>query len=265
MKRLSTHPLLARLTAQRGFTLVSTMVSMLVAGVVLTGAWIGYTDLQVQWRVSNTDRVMDQYAAAAMQELTNTLCWAWGAKQIQGGSRDPRWKFYLDDIVAERPMSASRWDRDFHIGPDRMLDLSFRPTAGILFNNATAPLWAAGRFDRQYLWAGRAGVPRGVLNTMDRRDRMTVESLLVDFNQFDAYLTTGGQPNEKAKRSMVVKVILTMHYTYNAPYWFQLASRPYGTSYVRERQYTTQIAMRNWDVENNEFRDKVLGQTSGNG
>jgi type II secretory pathway pseudopilin PulG len=264
MKRLSTHPLIARLTAQRGFTLVSTMVSMLIAGVVLTGAWIGYTDLQVQWRVSNADRVMDQYAAAAMQELTNTLCWAWGAKQIQGGSRDPRWKFYLDDIVAEQPMSASRWDRDFHIGPDRLLELSFRPTAGILFNN-TAPPWAADRFRRQYLWAGRSGARPGLVYAMDRRDRMTVEGLQVHFNQFDSYLTTGGLPNELAKRSMVVRVRLTMHYTYHAPYWFQMGSPLYGTSYVRERIYDTQIAMRNWDVENNEFRDKVLGVTPGNG
>jgi type II secretory pathway pseudopilin PulG len=262
MKRPSTHPLPAGLTAQRGFTLVSTAVSMLIAGVVLTGAWIGYTDLQVQWRVSNADRVMDQYAAATMQELTNSLCWAWGAKQVQGG-RDPRWDFYLDDIVAERPMSSSRWDQQFHIGPDRMLQLTFRPTAGILFNNRTAPLWAADRFNRQYLWSGRSGARPGVVYTTDRRDRMTVESLQMDFNLFD-YLTTS-VPDEKLKRSQVVRVIMVMHYTYNAPYWFQMGTRPYGTSYVRERRYETQISMRNWDVQNNDFRDKVLGLTSGNG
>jgi hypothetical protein len=263
MKPLSTHTRMAGLSAQRGFTLVSTVISMLIAGVVLTGAWLGYGDLQVEWRVANADRMMDQYAAAAMQELTNTLSWAWGAKQIQGG-RDQRWKFYLDDIVAERPMSVSRWDQLYHIGPDRMLELSYRPTAGILFNN-TPPPWAADRFNRQYLWAGRSGSPQGVLYTMDRRDRMTMEGLQVDFNQFDSYLPTGGLPNEKLKRSMVISVELTMHYTYNSPSWFQVGTRLYGSSYVRERTYRTQIAMRNWDVETNVFRDEVLGQASGNG
>jgi hypothetical protein len=264
MKRLSAPPLAARRTAQRGLTLVSMAVSMLISGIVLTGAWMGYNDLQVQWRVSNADRVMDQYAASAMQELTNSLCWAWGAKEVQGDARDLRWKFYLDDIVAERPMSISRWDRDFHIGPDRMLELTYRPTRGILFNNRTAPLWAAGRLSGEYLWSGRSGARTGVVYAMDRRDRMTVESLLLDLNTFDSYLTTS-QPDEKAKRSQVVRVSLVMHYTYNAPYWFQLGAPVYGTSYVRERKYETQISMRNWDVENNDFRDQVLGLASSGG
>jgi hypothetical protein len=263
MKPRFTHPRMAGLNAQGGFTLVSTVIAMLIAGVVLTGAWLGYSDLQVQWRVANADRVMDQYAAAAMQELTNTLSWSWGAKQIQGGARNPRWKFYIDDLVAERPMSTSTWDRLYHIGPDRMLELTFRPTSGILFN-ATAPGWAADRFNRFYTWTGRSGVPQGVLSTVDRRDRMTVEGLQVDFNRF-TYVTGSGAPSENLKRSMVMSVELTMHYTYNAPTGFRVGTRLYGSRYVRERKYTTQIAMRNWDVETNVFRDEVLGLAGGNG
>lgn len=262
MKRPSIHSPAAKRSAQSGFTFVSTTISMIIAGVVLTGAWLAYSDLQVQWRIANADRVMDQYAAASMQDLTNTFCWAWGAKLVQGGSRDPHWKFYIDDIVAERAMSLSRWDQDYHIGPDRLLELTFRPTSGILFNSFT-PEWAADRLGTSYMWIGRGGTPRGVVRSFDRRDRMTVESLQISFNTFPYLSNPAGHPNENLRRSQVVKVELVMHYTYNAPYWFQMGSRLYGSSYVRERKYVTQIAMRNWDVEINDFRDKVLGLEAG--
>jgi hypothetical protein len=44
-----------------------------------------------------------------------------------------------------------------------------------------------------------------------------------------------------------------------------LGTRLYGSSYVRERTYRTQIAMRNWDVKTNIFRDEVLGLADENG
>ena len=259
MKRPSIHSPAAKRSAQSGFTFASTTISLIIAGVVLTGAWLAYSDLQVQWRVANADRMMDQYAAASMQELTNTFCWSWGAKQIQGGNRDPRWKFYMDDIVAEHgPMAL--WK--YHLGPDNLLELTYRPTSGILLNSTT-PTWAADRLGSSYMWIGRGGAPRGVVRSFDRRDRMTVESLRIDFNYFPYLSNAAGRPNENLRRSQVVTVTLVMHYTYNAPYWFQMGTRMYGPSYVRERTYSTQIAMRNWDVETNDFRDKMMGLAAG--
>jgi hypothetical protein len=264
MTPLSARSRVPALPKQRGFTLASVTISTLIAGVVLTGAWLGFSDLQVQWRVSNADRVMDQYAASTMQELTNTLSWAWGAKQIQGGSRDPHWKFYLDDIIEENgQMERSRWDQYYHIASDRLLELTYRPTGGIYFNN-TPPKWAVDRTS-WYVWVGRAGVPRGATRAYDRRDRMTVEGLTIDFNRFPYLPNTTGLPEENLRRSEVVTVTMVMHYSYNAPYWFQVGTRMYGSRYVRERIYSTQIAMRNWDVESNYFRDQVLGLAPDNG
>jgi hypothetical protein len=265
MTRFITRTRPAGLNAQRGFTLVSTVVSTLISSIMIAGVWSAYTDLKIQWRVSNAERAMDQYAASAMQDLTNTLSWAWGAKMIQGGPDNPRWKFYLDDIIEEHGlMSVSRWDQTYHIGPDRMLELTYSKTSGILFNGIR-PKWTGERSTHEYLWTGRGGAPLGVLRSMDRRDRMTVESLLIDFNRFDYLPYTTGIVNEKLKRSQVVKIELTMHYTYTTPALFGLFARMYGNDYVRERKYTTQVSMRNWDVENNAFRDEVLGLSSGNG
>jgi len=238
---------------QRGFTLVNTVVASLIAGTITTGTWIAYSDMQVQWRISNAERVMDQYAAATMQELTNDLSWAWGAKEIQGGPRNTKWAFYMDDIMQENGLFAT-WKYQF--GPDNALELTFRPAQGILINSMP-PKWSAYRTNSQYLWSGHAGAPLGVQRAIDRRDRMTVEGIQIDFQDLKAYFS--GTDTTSKKRAEVVMVSMTMHYTYDAPSWYHVAMRLYGDSYIKEREYVTQIAMRNWDVESNSYRDMLLG------
>jgi hypothetical protein len=92
---------------------------------------------------------------------------------------------------------------------------------------------------------------------------MTMESLQIYFNRFEYLPTNPTIENDALKRSQVVTVELTMQYTYKSSAWFGIGTRLYGSNYTRERKYTTQIAMRNWDVEHNEFRDEVLGLTTG--
>lgn len=243
---------------QRGFTLVTATVSTLVAGVILSGSWLAYGDLQTQWRVSHAERMMDQYAAATMQELANNLSWAWGAKNIQSNPRNIKWAFYMDDIIQEGRLFAAEYR--YQLGPDHALELTYRPTRGILFNSFS-PKWASDRLNTQYIWSGTGGSPRGVLKTFDRRDRMTLEGILLDFNLFP-YLRDSIGVSNNPNRAEVVTVYLTMHYTYNSSPWFNVSSRLFGSSYVRERTYTTQIAMRNWDVENNKYKDRLLGRTT---
>ena len=154
---------------QRGFTLVTSTISILVAGVVLGGTWLSYSMMQSQWRVASAERMMDQYAATTMQELTNRLSWAWGAKMIQGGPRNPKWAFYMDDVIEENGLFASTFP--YTLGPDNALELTYRPTQGILFN-AFPPKWAAERNSTHYVWSGRSGAPLGVVRSFDRRDRI---------------------------------------------------------------------------------------------
>lgn len=244
--------------SQSGFTLVGTAISAIIGTGILAGAWVAYTDMMIQWRVSHAERIMDQYAAAAMQELTNDLCWSWGAKQIQGGWVNPRWKFYFDDRIEEYG-SMDLWK--YNRGADKMIEITYRPTSGILINNVP-PSWARDRFTDYYVWAGRSYAPRGYTNTMDRRDRMTVESILFDWEEFGSFPS-----NEESalKRQGVMVIKMTMHYTYRPTNWAEKATHLYGRNYVRERKYETKIFMRNWDVDTNRYRDIVLGLTDDNG
>jgi hypothetical protein len=82
---------------------------------------------------------------------------------------------------------------------------------------------------------------------------MTLESMTIDINDFRG---AGFVPSaeDQARLQMVLKVEIVMHYTSSNPTFFGL----YNRGYVRERRYSTEIAMRNWDAEHNDFRDEQI-------
>ncbi|MBU0507574.1 hypothetical protein KKH27_01875 [bacterium] len=242
---------------QRGFTLVSTAINFTVAGVVLTGAWIAYNNMQVQWKVTNADRMMDQYAASAMQELTNVLSWGWGGEGIQGG-RNTRWKFSINDLVEEHGLMQQWRYRTIPALGYRYIELTCQPQKGILFNGGQ-PKWVHG-----YLWSG--STPRYLQSRVfDSRDRMTVEGFGIDYYLYPEFPAQNSREIGAAQimlnRRMLAKVTITLHYTYNAPEFFGKTTTLFGSRYVRERKYETTVCMRNWWVENNEYYDHVLGRS----
>lgn len=244
--------------SQRGYTLISTAISFTIAGICIAGAWIAYSGMQVQWKVGNADRIMDQYAHSAMQELTNVLSWSWGGEQITGG-RTPRWKFRMDDIISEHGQMDRGWTyrRDL----DKMIFLSHSPRRGILIND-NEPRWAQDiRGTNWFQWSGsRPGVNE--INVVDQRDRITLEAVTYEFNPFARY----GRPRDatsRVKQEGVLEVHMTFHYRYSGGAWRGRGTRLYGDSYVREREFETQIAMRNWDVVSNPYRDERIQSVGG--
>jgi len=151
---------------QCGMTLVTMAVSFCVGGIALTGGWMSYMSYKAQWKASNVERMMDQYASSAMQEMTNNLSWAWSASPGGGGAIGARWKFYMDDIIQENGnIGQYRYYR-----PDNSLEIRAVTTQGLYFNDRL-PSWS----NRQYLWTGyRPGYLK--TGSMDHRDRMTVET-----------------------------------------------------------------------------------------
>jgi hypothetical protein len=242
-----------RLRSAAGYTIVSTLTTVVVGTIVLTGAWMTYIGYQAQWKVANADRMMDQYAAASMQEMTNLLSWSWGAQQVQGG-RNFRWKFLIDDQVKERgPTSMRVWETNYyHRDQENFVFFSYDPNQGILFNGVP-PHWARDAMGTNwYQWGGKPSAPT-VRRIVDSRDRISVEAMSIDINDFrDAGFVPS--PEDQARLQMVLKVELVMHYTSSNPTFFGL----YHRGYVRERRYSTEIAMRNWDVEHNDFRDNQI-------
>lgn len=245
--------------AQAGFTIYEVALTTIIAGTLLTGGWIAFGDMRVQWKVANADRMMDQYAHAAMQEMTNLFSWCWGAQQIQGGPYSTRWKFVMDDRIQEHG-SMDLWEAThYNLPPGGYLELTFSPTRGILFNGIP-PRWAQDRNVNQYLWFGSA--PRlYAINSFDRRDRMTMESLQLEMSTYPEFPAQLGDSAAAIARRNVVKITMNMHYRYSAPNWGRRGTRIFADRYVRERLYETRVYMRNWDVESNPFRDLVQGRT----
>lgn len=245
--------------AQCGFTIYELALTTIIAGTLLTGAWIAFGDMRVQWKVANADRMMDQYAHAAMQEMTNLFSWCWGAQAIQGGPRSTRWKFVMNDRIEEHG-SMNLWEaRHYNLPPGGYLELTFAPTRGILFNGFP-PRWAQDRNVNQYLWSGSS--PRLFsTNAFDRRDRMTMEALTLEMSTYPDFPISYSDSSAAIARRNVVKIKMVMHYRYTAPNWGRRGTRIFADRYVRERSYESMVYMRNWDVESNSFRDIVQGRT----
>jgi len=237
--------------------LVQTAVAGIITGVVLTGGWMTFADMRAQWHIAAAERMMDQYAAAAMQELTNDLSWSWGGKRIQAGALSTRWQFVMNDVTGDEGGMA-RWR--YATDPANFITLTVRPMQGILINGVP-PKWSVDRYRTQYLWSG-SSPRRGTLKTFDRRDRMTVESFTVDFQRYPQF-PGSSDPLESVKRQGPITVELVMHYTSSAKGWNSLGPRMHDGRYVRERRYSTEIFMRNWDVESNTYRDNLLHAVGG--
>jgi hypothetical protein len=225
---------------QRGYTLVSTTIAFMISGFVLTGAWLAFRDMQAQMRVNFAERIMDQYAQSAMQELTNKLSWAWDAKMIQGGSRNTRWNFMIRDQINEH----QTWVPDWQLEPNHYTQVRYQPTGGLLIGNQP-PRWMTDHWRNEYVWFGRSS-RAGEVRAFDRRDRMTMESLLfeVDNSRWAA------DQVERNKAPVNINVELTLQYRYHANSMFGLYSR----EYVRERTYRTSAYLRNWWSDINELR-----------
>ena len=131
------------------------------------------------------------------------------------------------------------------------VNLTYDRYRGILRNNVP-PTWAEDHFRSQYVFIGTS--PRDAeSHVMDRRDRMTIEGLTMDISR-SPYVNTA-DPVAFTKARGVVNVSMTLQYQYQGNSLFGL----YPTDYVRERTYTTQVYMRNWDInDNNSFRERYL-------
>ncbi len=235
-----------------GFTLVSTAVSMMVAGIMLAGGWMSYVSMLRQWKIGNAEREMDQYAAAAMQEFTNDLSWSWAGVPISGGQYT-RWKFMFDDQFNENGQFSSKPWLGRMRDAQNFVVFNYSPSLGILIGGQVPP-WAGDRWHTQYQWSGSAP-RRGQTKAFDRRDRMTVEGFTMDWNLFNRY-----HPNtigESNGRKGVVRVYLTMQYSYHGTFPRSDVGL-YGDLYVRERHYETQISLKNWDSDANSYKDSLL-------
>lgn len=232
----------------RGFTLTSLAISLTISGFLIAGAWAAYAGMKVQWKVGTIDRIMDQYGESALIDLTNRLCWAWGGEQVQGG-RYERWKFYIDDKIDEH--------RNFHryfTTYNNFVTIHADPDKGILYDNIR-PGWNP-TVGRQYHWYSGTAPGMFTTKTYDQRDRMTMEGFTMDFNLFPAFYTADAL--QRVQRQGVLTVDITMQYRYYSPNANLLMTRTFADSYIRERVFRTQISMRNWDVNGNDYKDAVL-------
>jgi hypothetical protein len=234
---------------QRGFTLVSMAITSILAGVVLLGGWVAYRSMTIQMKVAAADRQMDQYASSTFQELTNLLGWGWDAVQIQGGSRNPVWKFRFYDQSTPGLDFARSWRYGSRL-QDSLMTLSYTPTRGVLLSRRE-PIWVGSGRSGQYVFTGRS--PRFLqTNLMGRWDRMTVQGLTMDY-------VRPTYDHEHYKRLGTVDITLTLQYRYHPPTAGRGLIGLFENDYVRERTYKTSVFMRNWDVKSNPQRDVAWG------
>jgi hypothetical protein len=210
---------------------------------------------------------MDQYAHSAMAELTNVLSWSFGAEQA-GSGNNVRWKISLMDYALENAGShgtgllSYRYTTDMFyllrgINGGRVY-LTYDRNKGILFDRQE-PEWAVS--DRgnhsQYIWRGAVTRnPNENLAAYDRRDRMEMVGL-----ELDLPLTGDPDIDEPWHRHAVVGIKITMQYRYDAVHGVSL----FTDEYVRERTYSTKVFCRNYDVNQNLFRDDISASYNAGG
>lgn len=241
--------------AQRGFTLTSLAISLTISGFLIAGAWSAYSGMKAQWKVGMVDQIMDQYGHSAMMDLTNRLCWCWGGEQIQGGYH-PIWKFYVDDKVDEH--------RNFHryfTTYDDFIRITSDPNKGVLFNGLR-PAWNP-EHNAQYHWYTGSQPSINTTKVYDQRDRMSLERMVLQHNAFPAF--PRGDAIQQLQRKGVLHVEIVMQYRYSAPGSNLMATQTFANSYIRERIFKTDISMRNWDVNGNPYKDKLMEQQLSSG
>jgi hypothetical protein len=250
---------------QVGFTLISTMVSFALASVAMFGGWVAFRDIQMQWRLANAERQMDQYAHNAMAELVNVLSWSYGAEQIAAG-RHVQWRIALMDKVLEHAgrqgsgLLSYRYTTDMYyllreINGGRVV-LTFDRDSGILFDRRP-PTWAMSERGnhKQYVWRGMATRnPNIHLAAYDRRDRMTMVALELDLPLDDDPFYDSSEPWDL---NSCIGIKITMQYRYDATHGVSI----FTDEYVRERTYSTKVFCQNFDMPMNLFRDDLTQST----
>ncbi len=271
---------LSSLTRAGGFTLMSQIVVVAIGSIGLLGGWTAYRDFSMQWRVTNAERQMDQYAQAAMSEMINVLQWSMGAYQLAGG-RNPLWRIAMGEYVGENGGFNAGMDAGAGHFPYRhdgyftdtwalydpnMLGgfvlLSHRSDQGILFNR-TQPEWANNR-SGQYVWRGSNRSRNNELAAFDRRDQMSVKSFSLDF-PLSTDPVLANLSNEIERRTIaqsVIRIKLVMQYRYRAANGIGL----YGDDYIRERVYETSVSPLNFGKsinDNRYYQEFVQGMLTG--
>ncbi|NUO18721.1 hypothetical protein HUU59_04665 [bacterium] len=260
-----------------GFTLASQAVSVFVAATVLLGGWAAYRDFSMQWRVSNAERQMDQYAQTAMTEMVNLLQWSLGGYQITSG-RNPRWRIAIGEQVNENGglNSIDRAGGHFPYITDNyfttgqfvndhktyggFVTLSHNIDRGILINERE-PYWAGSAAD-QWVWSARqARNARTELSAFDQRDRMRVTEFSIDYPLLnDPRATYEANPLEFTRSTIRIKMV--MQYRYRSSDSIGL----FGDDYIRERVYETSISPLNWGSaisDNRFYKEFVLTGATG--
>ncbi|MCB1059157.1 MAG: hypothetical protein KDB65_02905 [Calditrichaeota bacterium] len=258
MSKLSNVLHLAGLRSLRraaGFTLVSQLVSVFVGASALLGGWAAFRDFQMQFRVANAERQMDQYAQTAMVEMVNILQWSLGAYPVNGG-RNPSWRIAIGENIGENNglNSTQRSGGHFPYATDNFftanqfvfkhqtyggfITLSHNADRGIMINNVV-PDWAGTRF-AQYVWRGRNTHGRDALMAYDQRDRMRMTEFSIDYPMLlDPLANFVSDPQQF--KSSCIKIKIVMQYRYTANDFIGL----FGDDYVRERIYETTVSPTN--------------------
>lgn len=246
---------LKNLRRAAGFTLYEQMIVVFVGAAALLGGWSAFRDFQMQFRVANAERQMDQYAQTAMVEIVNMLQWSLGAYPVNSG-RNSRWSIAIGESVGENNglNSTQRSGGHFPFTTDNyftanqfvfnhqtyggFITLSHHADRGILINDVQ-PAWAGTR-DAQYVWRGRNSHGRDALMAFDQRDRMRMTEFSIDFPMInDPRANLESAPAEF--KSSCIKVRIVMQYRYRANDSIGL----FGDDYIRERIYETTVSPTN--------------------
>jgi hypothetical protein len=237
-----------------GFTLVSQAVIVFIGSTALLGGWAAYRDFNMQWRVSNAERQMDQYAHSTMTGLINIFQSSWGAQELASG-RSPIWRFAIMEAVKENLglNSTSEADGHYPYQTDNFFTanqytfghsmdggfvrVSAHPDRGVLING-TYPKWANPRTSwSTYFWRGNARIRPDELSCYDSRDRMQMTSLELDYEFYnDPNVTLAGESGKQLKFG-VITIRMVLQYRYRADDIIGL----YGDDYIRERVFETKI------------------------
>jgi hypothetical protein len=230
---------------QRGFTLTSMIVASLLSFIVLAGAWTLYVDYRNEIKVEMANLSMNKYAESTIRELVNDLSTAWGAECLSQTQHNTRWRFYIDDVIQENgPIQL--WD--YRRAPDGSIELTYNQGSGILINGLP-PKWA----DRQYVFHGRQP-SLGEVMDIDSRDHIVFDNMMISFNDFSTDIGPIADPVQRRQLQSVIRISFTMTYTCT-----QLTHvGVLASNRVIRKTYDTQIFMRNWDVESNPYKTRLV-------
>lgn len=243
-----------------GFTLVSTVVASMLAGFVVTGAWMAYRNLNMQWHTASIEQQMDQYANMTLKEMSNLMGWGWCDVLLQGGSRNPRMKVYFQDRWNEwgNWRNNADWaDYNRRLASDSSMTITYSPFRGLLLGGDELKF----ANDLNYQFTGRTVRGSDRMPVLNQTDRISVTGLEFGWPTYQFELPPpGADPDRPNKmRKGVVILTMTLQYRHRGDPLNGAFSGMFGEEYVKERTYSTQIYLRNWDVDPNTFRKRYYG------